>query len=57
MEYTEIDHKIMLNTAFETGYSDAYYDGIDTFNSLECKCNDCAIAYDNGRNAGVDALR
>jgi hypothetical protein len=42
-------HKYQLKEAYSTGYSDAYFDGIDTSHSLPCQCSLCLKAYQDGQ--------
>lgn len=43
-------HAKLLELAFETGKSDATFDGIDTSSQLICDCKDCKKKYYEGWN-------
>ncbi len=39
--------------AWQTGYSDARFDGIDTSSELPCQCRVCRAAYLRGVDEGI----
>lgn len=42
--------------AWQNGYDDAMYDGIDTSSEMPCKCNDCLSAYDKGQQEAIKEI-
>ena len=42
--------------AWQNGYNDAMYDGIDTSSEMPCKCADCLSVYDEGQEAAMKEL-
>jgi hypothetical protein len=39
--------------AWQNGYNDAMYDGIDTSSEMSCKCEACLKAYDEGQQEAI----
>jgi len=42
--------------AWQNGYDDAMYDGIDTSSKMPCKCDDCRAKYSEGQEAAIKEI-
>lgn len=42
--------------AWQNGYDDAMYDGIDTSSEMPCKCEACLKAYDEGQQEAIKEI-
>lgn len=42
--------------AWQNGYDDAFYDGIDTSSDLPCKCEACLKAYYEGQGTAMKEI-
>lgn len=42
--------------AWQRGYDDAMYDGIDTSNEIPCKCESCLKAYEDGQQKAIEEI-
>lgn len=42
--------------AWQNGYDDAMYDGIDTSSEMPCKCDVCLKAYDDGQQEAINEI-
>lgn len=58
MEHTEKEGFIDRDgyTAWQSGYDDAMYDGIDTSSEMPCKCGACLEKYYQGQQAAMKEL-
>ena len=51
-----MDHKLKILAAREAGYNDAMYDGLYLANMLECQCDKCREAYDEGQESAMQEI-
>lgn len=42
--------------AWQNGYDDAFYDGIDTSSEMPCKCEACLKAYYEGQGSAMKEI-
>ena len=55
---TEITHNPNTDgfDAWQAGYDDAMYDGIDTSSEMPCKCEACRKQYYEGQEAAIKEI-
>ena len=45
-----------IQNAWQNGYDDAMFDGIDTASEMPCQCIDCRLAYDKGKEVAFEEI-
>ena len=49
-------HQQQIDAAWQTGYFDAYFDGMDLSDLLVCQCPKCLAAYAKGQDAALKEI-
>lgn len=52
----EMQHKLLIASARQSGYDDAAFDGLDLSDKLDCQCPECINAYAEGQEAALKKI-